>query len=414
MRDNHIVYATDQNYVFLCAVSIASLLDNKNEDDRYIIHILSDGSVIDDDKALFERLEEIYDKCLIVIHDYAHDVLDNAIFVNPYYNKMTLYRLMLPDILSDVERCVYLDSDTMVCGDIGKLLDYDVTDYYLAAVKDCDITKVYYENVGNLDLTDYFNAGVLLMNLEKLRNDKMIDEFLPSLDMHWFFNDQDILNKTCKDKVLYVDRKYNCFSYLADEHNLPIVVHFLGQPGMRPWIYKRARLCDIWWHYADIFSDTQSYNKIKSDVDKLYNDYNFQMLLGKCKAHKNVYVFGGGFLGRKVIHSLVLNRINNIQAVLDNKLAGQDKYVAGYPVISIDDVDNNLNNLFVVTVINESIQNDIKQQLIDYGIDEESIHIYIEYHPDYYTYIDPKYAQEEKDDIILRECGRGTDRTGWK
>ena len=52
---------------------------------------------------------------------------------------------MLPDILSDVERCVYLDSDTMVCGDIGKLLDYDVTDYYLAAVKDCDITKVYYK-----------------------------------------------------------------------------------------------------------------------------------------------------------------------------------------------------------------------------------------------------------------------------
>ena len=413
MNCYHIVYATDHNFVFMCAVSIASLLEHKNKKDNYIIHILSDGSIDEEDRTLFSILENHYYNATIMIHGFSNEELDKACFVNSYYNKMTLYRLLLPSILEDIDKCVYLDSDTLVCGDIAELFSIGLNDFYLAAVRDSDIEKVVYYNKGNLDLKDYFNAGVLVLNLDKLRKDGMEEKFLKSVGEKWQFNDQDILNKLCENKVKFLDVRYNQFSYSVNDNNQPIIMHYLGEPGMRPWEYFYARNREKWWEVASIFKDTSIYVETRSKVEERYKKTSFRYVIEQCKVHDSIFIFGCGFYGKKIEKSLARNGVLNIEAFLDNndKVVGTE--VAGHKVISPEDVGYHKDNYYIISVRDTRAQESIEHQLMSLGATKEQILCYVENPPEVYHYMDPKYQAEERENVLLRELGSGTARLGW-
>ncbi len=407
------VYASDHKFVFMCAVSIASVLGKKRKKDSYTIHILSDGSIEENDRKIFSILETQYDNASIMIHDFSNEVLDKACFVNPYYNKMTLYRLVLPNMLEDIDKCVYLDSDTLVCGDIAELFSIDLNDFYLAAVRDSDIEKVVYDNKGNLDLKDYFNAGVLVLNLDKLRKDGMEKKFLESVGEKWQFNDQDILNKFCKNKVKFLDGKFNQFSYSVNDKEQPVVMHYLGEPGMRPWEYLYAKKWEKWWNVASIFKDTSIYKDTRRQVEEKHKKASFKYAIEQCKVHDSIFIFGCGLYGKKIEKSLARNGVLNIEAFLDNndKVVGTE--VAGHKVIRPEDVNYNKDNYYIISVRNSDAQKSIENQLLSLGATKEQILCYTENPPEVYHYMDPKYQAEEIENVLLRELGSGTVRLGW-
>lgn len=413
MGNYHIVYATDHTFAFICAVATASLLKHKKEKDQYIVHILTDGSLNDEDYALFNRLEKECVNSSIIIDSIKNPQIEGVDMSNTYLTKMTFYRLLLPEILNDVDKCIYLDADTLVFDDISLLMSYDISEYYVAAVIDDGIKKVSYDNFGGFNLDEYFNAGVMLMNLDKIREDGLKNKFFSLINVEWPFHDQDILNKVCIRNVLFIDSRFNRFSYCASEEDDSVVVHFLGDAGMRPWQYLKANRADDWWEVASIFKDTSIYKDTRRQVEEKHKKASFKYAIEQCKVHDSIFIFGCGFYGKKIEKSLARNGVLNVEAFLDNndKVVGTE--VAGHKVISPGEVDYHKDNYYIISVRNTKAQESIEHQLLSLGATKEQILCYIENPPEAYHYMDPKYQAEEIDNILLRELGSGTARMGW-
>lgn len=154
----------------------------------------------------------------------------------------TYFRLEVQDLLpKDVDRLLYLDVDMLVCGDIDKLYHIDFGDKYLVA---CGFSP-------KCEQGDEFNAGMLLMNIMRLREELSFERYVKiakSLNMN-FYADQGLLNYYFgKDGTIYVPKViYNFTSpfyrkfkkeILQDNPNFSfddiIIIHFAG-PGLRPW-----------------------------------------------------------------------------------------------------------------------------------------------------------------------------------
>jgi len=140
--------------------------------------------------------------------------------INGYYSYMTLMRAALTKVLPDnLDRVLLLDPDTIVTDDISPVWNYDITDYYFAAVR---------ETRNNDHLPPYWNAGVMLMNLRKLRADGMDDRIIREINTHYHKHlEQDVLNFFCHDLILDLPSTYNaCF--VTDPCKYPRIMHYLS------------------------------------------------------------------------------------------------------------------------------------------------------------------------------------------
>ena len=160
------------------------------------------------------------------------------------------YRLMLPKLLPDVSRIIYADLDIIFCHDLIDVYEIDLGDNVIAAVK----TRT----------NGYFNSGFLLMDLDKIRKDKIYPQWIKSSVEHDFKNpDQDVLNDTLAGRVLYLPLKYNfqlshgsrIFKIYSEaelddlKHNL-VTLHYSDY--IKPWGEKGRRpvFSEIWWNVA--------------------------------------------------------------------------------------------------------------------------------------------------------------------
>lgn len=135
-----------------------------------------------------------------------------------------------------------MDVDIIVNGSLNQLWDINIDGYYFAAVKDLWIeNKKYKTSIGFLDSDLYVNAGVLLMNLKKMRADKVSTKFFTmAIDLADVikFQDQDILNIACKGKIREIDCIYNFASYNVVHMKKivgksAVIIHYTGED--KPW-----------------------------------------------------------------------------------------------------------------------------------------------------------------------------------
>ena len=161
------------------------------------------------------------------------------------------YRLMLPKLLpADVHRIIYADIDILFFGDLIDIYELDLGNNVIAAVP----TRT----------NKYINSGFLLMDIDKIRKEKIYDKWVKISREHAFYNpDQDVLNETLRGRITFLPLKYNfqlshgsrIFKiYPAMElddlkHNL-VVLHYSDY--MKPWgpIGKRPVFSKYWWDVA--------------------------------------------------------------------------------------------------------------------------------------------------------------------
>ncbi len=132
----------------------------------------------------------------------------------------TYYRILAIDLLpQDMERILYLDVDMVIRGSLEELYTLDITGHPFAACEDIlGILNGFHEaNKYRMNIPQeysYFNAGVMLMNLRYLREadaKRILLEKVYADNGRYEYNDQDVLNETYYDKLLYVPwEKYNC------------------------------------------------------------------------------------------------------------------------------------------------------------------------------------------------------------
>lgn len=138
---------------------------------------------------------------------------------------MVLMRTALSKVFPDIDRMLSLDLDTIVDEDISELWDTPMDDCYLAGVP---------EPQNCHDGFIYINAGVVLWNLEKLRDGKC-DEIINSLNTkRWFFPDQNCVSHLCQGKIYHLGSQYNYSRYSAPCKN-PKIWHFAAR---RDWYEK--------------------------------------------------------------------------------------------------------------------------------------------------------------------------------
>lgn len=137
---------------------------------------------------------------------------------------MTLMRCVLTKYLPDLDRILWLDVDTVVKDNIDDLWDLDLDNYYVAGVL---------EPKKSSDEKPYINAGVMMLNLKKLREDIMDDALIEALNKRKFeFADQDCINDICQGKILTIPSTYNANDW-TEKCKEPKIRHFANEPKWR-------------------------------------------------------------------------------------------------------------------------------------------------------------------------------------
>jgi lipopolysaccharide biosynthesis glycosyltransferase len=182
------------------------------------------------------------------------EVLAHSPNLHTSYTPYTLLRLFMDKIPSLPKKILYLDADTVVMKDLGSLYAVDLQDNYFAGVLDA---------YGRYLISPHYcNAGVLLFNLEKAKQDGIFESCLKLLARkHYFFPDQTVFNKVCKHHKLYLPREFNEQKKLRPS---TVIRHYCNQPRIFPYVH--AMVAKPW----DIERIHQVYKT--SIHDKLYRE----------------------------------------------------------------------------------------------------------------------------------------------
>ena len=265
-----IFYAIDDEYSKFVAVSIKSLIMNANKDYNYDINIIYENL----SKENAEKLKSLEtENCKIILTEMNKnlsmitDKLGNRL--REYTFTLTIYfRLFIPVTFPLYDKCIYIDSDTVITGDISELFNEDLEDNYLGCVIDKstidnEILASYFEKVVGIPRDKYINSGMLLMNSKKLRELKIDEKFLDLYTKYGFdvvAPDQDYINAMCYGHIKYLKDEYDAMPNPNNkELENPIIIHY--NLFLKPWQYDEVQYKDYFWKYA---KDTPYYDEIKN------------------------------------------------------------------------------------------------------------------------------------------------------
>ena len=272
-RQNNIpvFFAVDDTYVPFLAVALESLVAKISDKNFYEIRILYTHLKEENKNALKKYRRENVSIEFVNLNEKV-DRIASKLYTRDYFSMTTYYRLFLPDLYPELKKALYLDSDIVLLDDVAKLYNIDLGTNLVGAIPDGAVASVkefqdYVELVVGLkDYHNYFNAGILLMNLEELRNYRFQVKFMYLLDTIKFkvAQDQDYLNRLCKGRVTIIDNSWNTMPGAdPDKRNKnPKLIHY--NLSNKPWHLDKVPYEEYFWDYA---WQTDFYDEIKKIKD---------------------------------------------------------------------------------------------------------------------------------------------------
>ena len=251
-----IFFSVDDRYLPFLAVSMRSMIDNASPDYFYRIHILNMGL----DPARLAKVTEMErENVKIVPIDVSRQIepLMKRLNLRDYYTVSIYYRLFISSMFPQYDKAIYLDADITVNGDISELYRTPLGDNLLGVIRDAvaasDPTfRDYTQRTLGIPYREYFNSGVLLMNLKEFRKQEIERRFVSLLQTFHFETiapDQDYLNFLCHGKVLYLDPTWNRMTVGETEEGTPKLIHY--NMFRKPWLCRNVRYRKFFWEYAE-------------------------------------------------------------------------------------------------------------------------------------------------------------------
>ena len=203
--------AIDNNHIYPSLISIVSALENNNREKNLLAYnLLLSFDFMKEKIKIFESLKKKYD---VRINYY----LIPKIFYN--FRKWRMgtdsiyYKLLIPMIFPSLERILYLDGDTLIYKDLFELYSLPLFNNYILATP-----SPIHEMPKNFKLKDniYINAGVNLINIKKIRQDKKDFELLYYCSKYsHLFNlpEQDLINYVYRGNIGVLPFKYGIYLY---------------------------------------------------------------------------------------------------------------------------------------------------------------------------------------------------------
>lgn len=251
-----IFFTVDDEYVPFLAVALQSLIENSSEKNYYLIKILY-TSITEENQEKIKKYEKENVNIEFVDLNYYINKIRNKLYTRDYYSVTTYFRLFIPNLYPQYNKALYLDCDIVLLADVAELYNIDMGDNLVAAAPDDVIQKIevfqeYAEKVvGVADYRNYFNAGVLLMNLDELRKFDFQEKFLYSLEKIKFAvaQDQDYLNRLCKGRVKIISNVWDKMpiSNDTDANDLKLIHYNLA---FKPWHFEDILYKEYFWEYA--------------------------------------------------------------------------------------------------------------------------------------------------------------------
>lgn len=231
-------------YAKFTGTSMQSLFDNTKSE--VTVHILHDNTLTDDNRIKlqtvaknfnrqikFYNVEKLLPEKIIEIKKSVPTVSESN------YSIATFYRFLIPSLIAE-EKIIYLDSDTIVNLDVNELWKIELGDKIFAVVPENSNGVPVAEHIplcfeGFVKAEDYFNAGVLLINLNRFRqeeeNIKHGMKFIAENPQYTFF-DQDILNYCFSRQTVQLPSRFNFYvAYARDYKNFSTentLCHYVG------------------------------------------------------------------------------------------------------------------------------------------------------------------------------------------
>ena len=246
----NIVITVDDNYIRPALVMLESLFEHNNPDIHiYLLH----SNVCDENlKRLAAHIGRLGGRFSDI--RVPAELFEGAA-VTKYFTKEMYYRLLIPRLLPDEERALYLDPDIIIFRSTEEFYRSDFDGSLMIAVPDY-LGDVYYperkKNLGLESRYKYINSGVILFNIAPMNECFSIDDmfrFMDECGLTLEFPDQDLINVYFKDRIKYAPREYNftteyvstgdflryVFSprYRRSERERAVIAHYMGK--CKPW-----------------------------------------------------------------------------------------------------------------------------------------------------------------------------------
>jgi lipopolysaccharide biosynthesis glycosyltransferase len=258
MKNIPIFFSCDDNYVPFLGVAISSLICNTSEKNNYSIYVLHSGLKNENMKRI-KALETQNASIEFVDVSDKLEVYGRKLNLRDYYTVAIYFRLFIPNMFPQLDKAIYLDADMVILEDVAKLYNIDLHDNLLGGVSDAIIAsrkefRDYAElGCGIYPYTRYFNSGMMLMNLDAMREFDLEGKFEFLFNTYGFETvcpDQDYLNVICKDRVLYLDEGWDKMAIDGNYKGRPMIVHYNN--FAKPWQQNGINYSGYFWQYAMI------------------------------------------------------------------------------------------------------------------------------------------------------------------
>ena len=248
----NIGYGIDNNYARCTATSIFSFCHN-NQHLSFDFHIMT-NDLNDNSKKRFNLLAQKL-KTNIIIYEIDATLL-KILPTQVHLPISTYFRFLLPLVLKNVSTLYYIDADIICLKNANELFSINLENNIVAAVPDLPIMNTKRNKALNLVEHLYFNAGMLVINIEKWLEFDTFNKVLNAIkqDPQKFrYLDQDALNLILHGKILYLSSKFN---NLTPNYQDTVLLHFAAHP--KPWniAFPLSKACtefnkNIYIHYEN-------------------------------------------------------------------------------------------------------------------------------------------------------------------
>lgn len=411
----NVLMGTDINYVDYTKVAIYSARINTPKSVGLAITVLCDSQLGYNARASLLDLSDKVDNLRIQFQEINYkDFTDAKAGLFPV---VAYYRLIAAEIIKS-DKCIYLDGDIIVETDLADLYNIELGDNYVAGVKDMNYVTRPNHAAKNLepclleDYEDHINAGVLVFNLKKIRNNNIEKKFLSEMQKYTMYQDQDIINRVCHNNIMLIDWTYNHMAKFTDsEHEYFLglsqrkdkgqIFHYATQ--CKPWNNLALDYAEKWFEYANEALDPITYKRYYTKAQKCMRSLFISNIVKKCLNEETIIIFGYSDTGVFVKKALSLAGTKGRVLFCDNSDIKRKLKLTNIEVWSLAEAYRNCPEAIWVNVVKYG-KEEVNKQIMEQGVDEDRVINYLQLDNEELFSLKASYTKSIIDEYVKVKC----------
>lgn len=410
MRNGCVVYITDENYAMPTCISILSLLKNLRGKGKTSVYVFADD-ISDESKGSFQELGG--DSADIIIKSIDgrkyKEIPQSFMGKGIHVSLSALFKFEIANALPQIDTALYLDGDVLINNSIDEIFEMELGDSYVASVDDMGDSFGFNGEsflAARIGLREqkYFNSGVMLLNLKKMREDAIALRLRQYRQQGInYFMDQDAFNYVLGERRIELPYKYNFRTPLFDNMSFWDINErfFMGRydtireciedqsilhmsDKMKPWKYNIPWFTEYFLQYYNIspYKDTELAleSPLKPLRDEIRSLQDVYALAQYKKEHKiwrfpkeriprdcRLVLYGAGEVGKDYFYQMADSKYCDIVLWVDRNYL-QIKGVNAPELIRKVDFD-----YILIAIEKAPYVKDVKKGLEEMGISPEKI-----------------------------------------